>query len=294
MKKLLSTNVIFLLTLSALLSAGLMVCAEETTAPSAVPEVTPIQTEKTPEGLIIETIKEGSGETALKGTKVTIDYTGWLAMDGKKLDSSVDRGKPFDFPLGKGRVIKGWEMGIEGMKVGGKRRLTIPPDLAYGASGHGSLVPPDATLIFDIEVLSVEEIPTGPEFPPDIDPIKSWEKKDVLIDVIKEGGGEAMARNKKTCYIHYTGWVKETGKKFDSSIDRGKTFSFLMGFGKVIEGWEIGIDGMKKGEKRRLTIPAKRAYGKEGVPSRSGEGYVIPPNATLIFDVELVDLIGNK
>jgi len=294
MKKLLTTTVIFFLTLSVLLFTGLMVRAEEASTASAIPEVTPIQTEKTPEGLIIETIKEGSGESALKGMKVKIHYTGWLAEEGKKLDSSVDRGAPFEFPLGRGRVIKGWDMGIEGMKVGGKRRLTIPPDLAYGASGHHDLVPPNATLVFDLEVLSVEEIPMGPESPPDINPIKSWEKKKVLIDVIREGSGEAIATNKKTCSIHYTGWVKETGKKFDSSIDRGKTFSFLMGFGKVIEGWEIGVDGMKKGEKRRLTIPAKRAYGKKGIKNRSGKGYLIPPNATLIFDVELVDLIGNN
>jgi peptidylprolyl isomerase len=294
MKKLHSTTVIFQMILSVLLITGLTVLAEGVSTASSIPEVTPIQTEKTPEGLIIETIKEGSGDTALKGTKAKIHYTGWLASDGKKLDSSLDRDAPFEFPLGKGRVIKGWEMGVEGMKVGGVRRLTIPPDLAYGAKGQGSLVPPDATLIFDVELLSVEEIPVGPATPPDINPIKSWEKKGVLIDLIKEGSGEEIATNKKTCYIHYTGWLKETGEKFDSSVDRGKTFSFLMGFGKVIEGWEIGIDGMKKGEIRRLTIPPKRAYKDKGIKTRSGEGYLIPPEATLIFDVELVDLIGNK
>jgi len=97
----------------------------------------------------------GNGDIAVAGKTATVHYTGWLE-NGKKFDSSVDRGEPFPFPLGAGRVIKGWDEGVQGMKVGGKRKLTIPPDLGYGARGAGGVIPPNATLIFDVELLGVQ------------------------------------------------------------------------------------------------------------------------------------------
>lgn len=96
----------------------------------------------------------GMGEAAVAGKNVSVHYTGWLES-GKKFDSSVDRGQPFSFPLGAGRVIKGWDEGVQGMKVGGKRKLTIPSDLGYGSRGAGGVIPPNATLIFDVELLGV-------------------------------------------------------------------------------------------------------------------------------------------
>jgi len=101
----------------------------------------------------IKEIKEGSGAAVTRHSKVTVHYTGWL-QDGTKFDSSVDRGKPFDFTLGVGQVIPGWDMGVEGMKVGGRRELTIPPALAYGSRGAGNVIPPNATLRFEIELLA--------------------------------------------------------------------------------------------------------------------------------------------
>ena len=105
--------------------------------------------------------KVGEGELATSGKLVMVHYTGWLydeaAADhkGKKFDSSRDRGQPFDFPLGAGNVIKGWDLGVEGMNVGGQRTLIIPANLGYGARGAGGVIPPNATLIFDVELLSV-------------------------------------------------------------------------------------------------------------------------------------------
>jgi FKBP-type peptidyl-prolyl cis-trans isomerase FkpA len=105
--------------------------------------------------LKIEDVKVGTGKTAEAGKKVTVHYTGYLT-DGKKFDSSVDRGQPFSFQLGAGQVIQGWDKGVAGMKVGGKRKLTIPASLGYGERGAGGVIPPNATLIFDVELLNVE------------------------------------------------------------------------------------------------------------------------------------------
>jgi FKBP-type peptidyl-prolyl cis-trans isomerase len=111
---------------------------------------------KTSSGLVYWDIRVGNGEVAKEGNRVRVHYTGWLT-NGKKFDSSVDAGKPFDFTIGNGEVIKGWEEGVAGMRVGGKRQLRIPPDLAYGADGtpDGS-IPPNATLIFDVQLLGVQ------------------------------------------------------------------------------------------------------------------------------------------
>jgi FKBP-type peptidyl-prolyl cis-trans isomerase len=108
----------------------------------------------TPSGLKYWDVKAGTGDKAIGGMDVTVHYTGWLT-NGQKFDSSVDRGEPFTFRLGAGRVIKGWDEGVAGMKVGGKRRLEIPPDLGYGARGAGGAIPPNATLVFDVELLAV-------------------------------------------------------------------------------------------------------------------------------------------
>jgi FKBP-type peptidyl-prolyl cis-trans isomerase len=109
---------------------------------------------KTASGLQYWDIKVGTGQVAKDGDHIKVHYTGWLTS-GKKFDSSVDAHRPFDLTLGKGEVIKGWDEGIAGMKVGGKRQLRIPPDLAYGAQGYPGAIPPNATLIFDVQLLAV-------------------------------------------------------------------------------------------------------------------------------------------
>ena len=112
----------------------------------------------TPSGLQYEDIIAGSGAEAAKGNRVSVHYTGWLyanGVAGAKFDSSKDRGQPFRFPLGGGQVIRGWDEGVAGRKVGGTRRLVIPPDLGYGARGAGGVIPPNATLLFEVELLGV-------------------------------------------------------------------------------------------------------------------------------------------
>jgi peptidylprolyl isomerase len=113
----------------------------------------------TSSGLQIIDTKPGTGASPKSGQTVVVHYTGWLYNDGvkgKKFDSSVDRGEPFEFPIGQGQVIKGWDEGVGSMKIGGKRTLIIPPALGYGARGAGGAIPPNATLMFDVELLSVK------------------------------------------------------------------------------------------------------------------------------------------
>lgn len=113
----------------------------------------------TSSGLQFEDTVVGTGAAPQTGQTCVMHYTGWLYQDGKKgakFDSSLDRGKPFEFPLGMGRVIKGWDEGVASMKIGGKRTLIIPPALGYGARGAGGVIPPNATLMFDVELLGVK------------------------------------------------------------------------------------------------------------------------------------------
>lgn len=112
----------------------------------------------TPSGLSYEDTTVGNGASPEKGQTCVMHYTGWLWVNGakgSKFDSSVDRGRPFEFPIGRGRVIKGWDEGVATMKVGGKRTLLIPPELGYGAAGAGGVIPPNATLLFEVELLGL-------------------------------------------------------------------------------------------------------------------------------------------
>ena len=140
-------------------SAGSGAGATSTGAePSAAAPATPAtggKVHKLASGLQYEDMVVGSGTMAEPGMTVSVHYTGWLT-DGTKFDSSVDRGQPFQFQLGAGQVIQGWDEGVKGMRIGGKRKLTIPSDLGYGARGAGGVIPPNATLLFDVELLDVK------------------------------------------------------------------------------------------------------------------------------------------
>jgi peptidylprolyl isomerase len=235
----------------------------------------------TASGLKYTITEKGTGKKAEVGATVSVHYTGKLA-DGTKFDSSKDRNQPFSFKLGSGRVIKGWDEGIALLQVGDKALLTIPPDLGYGPNAMGP-IPANSTLTFEVELLDVKES------------IKPWNinSKDTLttasglkyIVVEKSKNAEAKkAENGKTVEVHYTGFLTN-GKVFDSSIERGQPISFPLGNGMVIKGWEEGIALMNVGDKLRLIIPSNLGYGEAGAGGGS-----IPPNSTLLFDVELVDV----
>jgi FKBP-type peptidyl-prolyl cis-trans isomerase FkpA len=140
-----------LITMLAILLAVSVAGAGQATKPGGAMDEKIVTT---PSGLKYVDLVVGTGLEAKAGQTVVVHYTGWLT-DGQKFDSSVDSGKPFSFPLGAGRVIKGWDEGVAGMKVGGKRKLMIPPQLGYGARGAGNVIPPNADLIFEVQLLDI-------------------------------------------------------------------------------------------------------------------------------------------
>ena len=139
--------------LSAVLALSVISCGDAGFSPELGVDLDAMT--QTASGLQYEDLTVGDGATAQSGDSVSVHYTGWLT-DGTKFDSSVDRGTPFDFHLGQGQVIAGWDEGVAGMRVGGKRKLVIPPELGYGDRGAGGVIPGGATLVFDVELLEVK------------------------------------------------------------------------------------------------------------------------------------------
>ncbi|MFL5752319.1 MAG: FKBP-type peptidyl-prolyl cis-trans isomerase [Bacteroidia bacterium] len=242
-------------------------------------DITGKKVEKTASGLGYVILSKGkSQKKAAKGDKVKVHYSGYFT-DGKKFDSSVERGEPIEFQVGKGQVIPGWDEGLLLLNVGDKAKLIIPYNLAYGEQGRGP-IPAKADLIFDVELIDVKETVKPVAF--------NIEGKDVLetasglkyIVVQKGTGKEAQVGSKVK--VHYTGYL-ENGDIFDSSVERGQPFEFPLGQGQVIKGWDEGVALMQAGGKYRLIIPYELAYGEKGYGP-------IPPKAKLVFDVELLEV----
>ena len=239
--------------------------------------------------------KSGEGTAAKNGDLIEINFKGWIIKDSTNLiaDWSADTTKnidmiansyamnqPMKFILGSDSFIKGSEEGMVGMKPGGKRTILIPSNLAYGKDGMGP-IPPNSSIKVVIELLSAKEVPVA----------KMWEVDSTLFKttasglkyaIIQEGAGETVKPN-QTVVVHYSGFLLD-GTKFDSSVERDEPITFMAGAGQVIPGWDEGLLLLKKGSKARFIIPSNLAYGDRDLGK-------IPPNSTLIFDVEMVDVI---
>lgn len=237
-------------------------------------------TVKTASGLNYIVIEKGRGVSAKSGNKVKVHYAGFL-LDGSKFDASRDRGEDaaFEFILGRKSVITGWEEGLEGMKMGEIRKLIIPYTLAYGEQGRPPVIPPKATLIFDVELMDISFV----------EPLAFYDTKG--FDTTTTASGLKYIKVKKTnlqkvevgdtVVAMYTGFFRD-GKVFDSSIERNDSIKLIAGMHQVIQGWDEALLLLNEGEKARLVIPYQLAYGE------AGRQPVIPAKSDLLFDIYIL------
>lgn len=228
-----------------------------------------------PEGLDVTQLSDGTGREISSGDLVQIEYTGFLE-DGTAFDSSAGRA-PLSFKIGSGQVIPGLDEGLKGMKVGGKRELVIPPELAFGERGAGEAIPPNATIRFEAELVNAISEPSG-VWEYDEDDVETTPSGLQMVD-IKEGEGPEVTEGDQV-QVYYDGYLTN-GELFDSSFNNGQMLPVQVGQGMVIDGWDEGLQGMKKGGERVLIIPPELAYGDQA------RGDVIPANATLMFNVRI-------
>lgn len=255
--------------------------------PETEPPAQPAASEGFTELGIIDT-EVGDGEAVEPGATVTVHYRGTFRENGEEFDSSYSRGQPAVFPLSG--VIAGFSEGLLGMKVGGKRRIEIPWNMAYGAQGRPPAIPPRSDLVFDLELVGVDnpEPPQTPELETEFEGEPQDLGDGLIVRDIKTGIGEEALKPGATAIVHYRGVLADTGEQFDASYDRGEPAKFKLDPGALIEGFSRGLLGMKAGGKRRIEIPAALGYGAQGSPPK------IPANADLVFEVEVLSFINPR
>ena len=251
---------------------------------------------RTASGLYYTISSEGSGDKINAGQKVSVNYTGKF-MSGKPFDSNTDSNfhhvQPFDLEVGKGRVIKGWDEGIQLLKKGSKATFYVPSSLAYGSMEQRG-IPSNSILIFDVEITDV--VVPGQQATNEEKQLKDYFAKNNLkaektqsglyYTITKQGTGENAHGGQKVS-MNYTGKLLN-GTVFDSNVDpkfnHVQPFDFTLGAGQVIRGWDEGVALLKQGSKATLYIPSALGYGEQGA------GGAIPPNAVLLFDVEVLNI----
>lgn len=229
------------------------------------------------------TVKNPKGSKAAKGDQVEAHYTGTL-LNGKKFDSSRDRNQTFKFVLGQGQVIKGWDEAFALLRTGEQARLIIPAQLGYGSQDMGE-IPPNSTLVFDVELVSVNKAIAYTPY--------SGAGKDTITTasglryiVISKGNPKMKAMPGMMADMYYALYLMD-GSKIDGNFGTFEPFKLPVVGGSVIAGWQEILPLMNKGMQVRALIPAKLAYGEKGYPG------VIPPNAPLVFDMMMADLYAE-
>ncbi len=233
---------------------------------------------KTASGLEYTITEKGNGKKPMNGDKVKVHYTGKLTND-TVFDSSVTRGQPFEFKLGAGQVIKGWDEAFLLLQVGDKATIKLPPEIAYGANANGK-IPANATLIFDIQLLDVVE-GLRPYDVKGKDTVKL--PSGVQYIIVKENKAGEKAAIGTMAEFHYVGYFRD-GKMFDNSFERNQPLNVKIGKKQLMPGWEEGVSMLRAGEKAKLIIPAALALGEKGYPP------LIPPNTDLVMDIEMLSV----
>lgn len=258
-----------------------------------------LKIDTTPEGLYFRLNRKGSGAMPAYGDKIRLNFSVSL-LNGTSIFSSWEKGLPMEIEFGRKFDTEGINLALQRMNKGSVARLIIPSKLAFGEKGREGFIPPYAPLVYDVEVveiLTLEDIRRQKER--EAEDLRKNEGRHIAEYVAannlkasptpsglyyieaRAGKGEKPKVNQKV-KVHYTGYLLN-GKKFDSSVDRGQPFEFVLGVGNVIKGWDEGIAMMRKGSKAKLIIPSNLGYGERGAQPN------IPPYAPLIFEVELID-----
>jgi peptidylprolyl isomerase len=234
-------------------------------------------------GTYVKDLKVGSGPTVRKCDLVVLDYKDGLP-DGSVIADTSTWGYPFLFSYGAEppQVIPGWVDAVSGMQAGGHRQVLIPPDRAYGPDGVPGLIPPNSPMLYDVELLEIKSPPPLPAKPADVE---KYEQRAPGLEyaVLSEGTGQ-MVSGEEWGHIHYTGWL-EDGTRFDTTLDGEPCGPYLvpLGAGKLMQGLDQGIAGMRVGEHRQLRLAPGMAFGATGDPKLK-----VPPNSTVIYDLWLM------
>ena len=254
--------------------------ASGTTEPAKTEEPKVTLPKVAPTKLVITDITDGEGVGAAAGDLIAVHYVGVLSSDGTRFDGNFGS-SPFSLTLGKGQVIKGWDEGLLGMKVGGMRQLDIPADLAYGDSGSGDIIKPGAALSFVVEMVGI--IPaTDPADEPQLTIAGAAASSTLQSKDLIEGKGDAIAAG-DTVALHIVAYRGDTGEKITSTWPEGAPVSLTLEEGGSLPGIIKGVPGMKVGGRRQMTIPFADAFGAEGNTEMK-----LPANTDLVLVVDVI------
>lgn len=253
--------------------------SDTTTTTWAKPSVEPPAEE--PTDLVITDLTEGTGPVAVEGDEVLVHYVGVLASDGTEFDNSYDGGEPFSVTVGAGGVIEGWDLGLVGVQQGGRRRLDIPADLAYGDTGAGDVIPPGAAISFVIDVTAVLPVFTASDAP-DIDVDGSENIDEVAVTDLVVGGGVGFTDG-DTAVVHMVLYRADTGERLTATWG-GPPLRFLIGSNtEVYPGIHTAVQGMTVGGRRQAQIPFEQVFNGVG-----NDNVGLPAEVDLVAVIDLV------